>query len=149
MLDEPTNHLDFPAVVWLEKYLIDYESTLIIVSHDRSFLDNVVDTIVELEDNELNYFKGSFGDYQNKKAEAHRRQEKLYKDYKEKRAHIQEFIDKFRSNPKRVTILRAHLYIPRSLFEQFLEGETSIASILVLTCILNGENRSLSHFIVN
>lgn len=107
MLDEPTNHLDFPAVVWLEKYLIDYESTLIIVSHDRSFLDNVVDTIVELEDNELNYFKGSFGDYQSKKAEAHRRQEKLYKDYKEKRAHIQEFIDKFRSNPKRVTILRA------------------------------------------
>jgi len=119
MLDEPTNHLDFPAVVWLEKYLIDYESTLIIVSHDRSFLDNVVDTIVELEDNELNYFKGSFGDYQNKKAEAHRRQEKLYKDYKEKRAHIQEFIDKFRSNPKRAPQVQSRIKTLKAMKEVY------------------------------
>lgn len=82
---------------------------MIIVSHDRSFLDNVVQYIVELEDGKLTYFKGSFQDYQGKKILAMKQHEKAYADYKAKRAHIQEFVDKFRSNPKRAAQVQSRI----------------------------------------
>lgn len=60
LLDEPTNHLDFPAVLWLEEYLCKYEKTLIIVSHDRSFLNNVITDTVHYYQKQLNYYRGNY-----------------------------------------------------------------------------------------
>jgi len=60
LLDEPTNHLDFPAVLWLETFLKQYENTLVIVSHDRVFLDNVITDVIDFRDKALHYYKGDY-----------------------------------------------------------------------------------------
>lgn len=64
LLDEPTNHLDFPAVIWLEKYLNKCEHTVVIVSHDRMFLDNIITNVIEFRDKTLYYYKGNFTSYE-------------------------------------------------------------------------------------
>ncbi|MBM7616139.1 ribosomal protection-like ABC-F family protein [Alkaliphilus hydrothermalis] len=69
LLDEPTNHLDMESIEWLEEYLRDYKGIVIIVSHDRYFLDNVVDKIIEIEDMESETYKGNYTDYINQKEE--------------------------------------------------------------------------------
>ena len=63
LLDEPSNHLDFPAVVWLEKFFQEYEGTVVIVSHVRMFLNNVVTDIIDLCNSTLIYFLGYLGGY--------------------------------------------------------------------------------------
>jgi ATP-binding cassette subfamily F protein 3 len=56
LLDEPTNHLDLPSIQWVEKYIANYENAVVVVSHDRQFLDNVSTTTVEVANNKLNYY---------------------------------------------------------------------------------------------
>ena len=68
MLDEPTNHLDLPSIQWVEKYVQNYEGSVIVVSHDREFVDNVVDTIVEVSGAKLNYYAGDYSYYMEEKA---------------------------------------------------------------------------------
>jgi len=109
MLDEPTNHLDFPSVIWLERYLQNYENTLIVVSHDREFLNNVVTTVVELDDGNLTYYKGDFYSYQYQREKAYERHQKRYAEYTSKCKEIQKFIDKFRSNAKKAAQVQSRI----------------------------------------
>ena len=81
---EPTNHLDLEAVVWLESYLQSYENTLIIVSHDRNFLDGVVTDIVHLFNQKLNYYKGDYSTFEKTRKEALRQQRKAYEAQQQK-----------------------------------------------------------------
>ena len=74
MLDEPTNHLDLNAVIWLDNYLQGYKKTLLIVSHDQSFLDNVCTDIVHLDQCKLWYYKGNYSMF--KKMEQQKRKER-------------------------------------------------------------------------
>lgn len=69
ILDEPTNHLDFEMITWLENYLMNYKGALLVVTHDRYFLDRIVDKIVELENGELQEYSGSYQSYVTEKAE--------------------------------------------------------------------------------
>lgn len=69
LLDEPTNHLDLTSIEWLEGYIKEYKGTILIVSHDRYFLDNVVSKIIEIEDGKARMFKGNYTYYQREKAE--------------------------------------------------------------------------------
>merc|ERR1712002_287953 len=78
MLDEPTNHLDLNAVIWLDNYLQTYKKTLLIVSHDQSFLDNVCTDIIHLDQCKLWYYKGNYSMF--KKMEIQKRRERM-KDY--------------------------------------------------------------------
>lgn len=117
MLDEPTNHLDFPSVVWLENYLRDYDNTLVIVSHDREFLNNVVTTILEMDDGHLTYYKGNFQKYQSQKAGKRKRHAKQYKDYCAQVNKLQEFIDKFRANPKRAPQVQSRIKTLKAMEE--------------------------------
>ena len=80
ILDEPTNHLDIESIKWLEKYLIDYDGAIIVISHDRFFLDNVVNRIVELENKRLSSYSGNYTFYQKEKAERLEIQENAYKN---------------------------------------------------------------------
>lgn len=64
LLDEPTNHLDLEGIVWLQNYLNDYEGTVVVVSHDRAFLDVVVEEIIHLHQYQLNYYPGNFSDFE-------------------------------------------------------------------------------------
>jgi len=109
LLDEPTNHLDFPAVLWLESYLTRYEKTLIIVSHDRSFLNNVITDTVHCYQKQLNYYRGNYNTFEKVRAEKIKQMKREFEAQKAKRAHIQEFIDKFRYNAKRAALVQSRI----------------------------------------
>jgi len=87
MLDEPTNHLDLNAVIWLDNYLQQYKKTLLIVSHDQSFLDNVCSDIIHLDQCKLWYYKGNYSMF--KKMEQQKRRERI-KDYEKQEKRIKE-----------------------------------------------------------
>ena len=97
ILDEPTNHLDIESIKWLEKYLIDYNEALIIISHDRYFLDHVVNRIVELENKELISYSGNYSFYEVAKEERLTLQENRFKTQQKQIEQTKEFINKFRS----------------------------------------------------
>jgi len=109
LLDEPTNHLDFPAVIWLQKYLLKYTKTLVIVSHDRHFLNHVTTDIVHLHNKSLNYYKGDYDTFDKVRKEQMLAQKRAYEAYEAKRKHMQEFIDKFRFNAKRASLVQSRI----------------------------------------
>lgn len=109
MLDEPTNHLDLEAVLWLESYLTTYKHTLLVVSHDRGFLNEVCTDIVEFKKRKLSYYRGNFDRYVQLRDENTLNQQRQYNAYSEKRAHMMEFIDKFRANAKRASMVQSRI----------------------------------------
>lgn len=94
ILDEPTNHLDVKTLFWLEEYLSSYKGALLVVSHDRYFLDKTVNKIFELENKKIAEFKGNYSRYKILKAERVATQEKEYEKQREKIAHMQDYVDK-------------------------------------------------------
>lgn len=100
LLDEPTNHLDLDAVLWLEQWLIKYPGTLLIISHDRDFLDRVVEHIAHIFQQQLKVYTGNYSAFEKLRAEAQLQQQALYEKQKKKMAHLQSFIDRFRAGTK-------------------------------------------------
>ncbi|MBE5745495.1 MAG: ABC-F family ATP-binding cassette domain-containing protein [Clostridiales bacterium] len=94
ILDEPTNHLDMKTLFWLEEYLAAFKGAMLIVSHDRYFLDKLVTQIYELENKKLSVFKGNYSKYKTLKAEKVARLLKEYEKQQEERAHMQEYVDR-------------------------------------------------------
>lgn len=110
MLDEPTNHLDLPALIWLEAYIQDLtETTVIIVSHARDFLDATVDEIIHFQDQKLTYYKGNFEQFTTTKNEKDKNAKRAREGQLDKIAHVQKFIDKFRYNAKRATLVQSRI----------------------------------------
>jgi ATP-binding cassette subfamily F protein 3 len=97
LLDEPTNHLDLEAALWLEAFLARYRRTMILVSHDRRFLDEVVDHILALADQNLAVFSGGYSAYLRKRAETLVRNRTLKARQDSERARLQAFVDRFRA----------------------------------------------------
>ena len=97
LLDEPTNHLDLEAALWLESFLTRYRRTVILVSHDRRFLDEVVDHILALADQTLAIFNGGYSAYLRQREEALVRNRALKARQDTERARLQAFIDRFRA----------------------------------------------------
>ncbi|WP_242848162.1 ABC-F family ATP-binding cassette domain-containing protein [Ruminococcus sp. HUN007] len=92
ILDEPTNHLDFRTVMWLEDYLKDYKGALLIVSHDRYFLDKTVTSICEIENTVLTRYKGNYTNFTKLKAEAVTRQQKEYELQQKEIAKMEDYV---------------------------------------------------------
>ncbi|AIX49556.1 MULTISPECIES: ABC transporter ATP-binding protein [Pantoea] len=97
LLDEPTNHLDLDAVIWLERWLKSYEGTLILISHDRDFLDPVVDKIIHIEQQMLIEYTGNYSSFERQRVAKLAQQQALYQSQQEKVAHLQKYIDRFRA----------------------------------------------------
>jgi ATP-binding cassette subfamily F protein 3 len=97
LLDEPTNHLDLDATLWLENWLNRYKGTLIIISHDRDFLDNIVDRIVCLEQQKLDLYSGNYSAFERQRAEKLSQQQLSFEKQQERIAHIEDFIRRFRA----------------------------------------------------
>ncbi|MBE1300443.1 MAG: ATP-binding cassette domain-containing protein [Alteromonadaceae bacterium] len=95
LLDEPTNHLDLDAVLWLAKWLVGYQGTLVLISHDRDFLDATVQQILSLEQQTLQLYKGNFTSYEIQKAEKQRLQNIAAEKQMAQVAHLQKFVDRF------------------------------------------------------
>ncbi len=97
LLDEPTNHLDLDATLWLENWLNRYKGTLIIISHDRDFLDNIVDRIVCVEQQKLDSYSGNYSAFERQRAEKLAQQQLSFDKQQERIAHIEDFIRRFRA----------------------------------------------------
>jgi len=97
LLDEPTNHLDLDAVLWLEGWLKRYPGTLVVVSHDRDFLDGLIDHVVHVADRTMTLYRGNYSTFERTRAERLARQQSMYERQQRQVAHLHSFIDRFRA----------------------------------------------------
>ncbi len=97
LLDEPTNHLDLEAVLWLESWLRGYGGTLLLISHDRDFLDAVVTQVAHIEQGRLDLYSGNYSDFEQARAERLAQQQANYHRQQREVAHIQSFVDRFKA----------------------------------------------------
>jgi ATP-binding cassette subfamily F protein 3 len=96
LLDEPTNHLDLPAILWLERWLKRYEGILLVVSHDRDFLDQICTRIAHIENRTINLFTGNYSQFEKLRAEQLALQQAMYVRQQKQIKHMQSFVDRFR-----------------------------------------------------
>jgi ATP-binding cassette, subfamily F, member 3 len=97
LLDEPTNHLDVEAIVWLEEWLQAYEGTVLLISHDRNFLDETVGRILEINGGKLTLYTGSYTDFERQRAERLMQQQSMFEKQQRQINHIESFITRFRA----------------------------------------------------
>lgn len=103
LLDEPTNHLDLPTIEWLEGYLKSYDKAVIIVSHDRMFLDKVIDVTYEIEYHRIKRYPGNYTAFMKKKEEDLVKQEKDYEEQQKEIKRLTEWIEKWKNTPTKVS----------------------------------------------
>ncbi|RDB28588.1 putative ABC transporter ATP-binding protein C29A3.09c [Hypsizygus marmoreus] len=115
LLDEPSNHIDLNALAWLEDYLQTWPGTLLVVSHDRAFLDAVATDIVHQHSGRLDYYKGNFTQFYSTKSERDRNLRKEYDTQMEYRKHLQAFIDRWRYNANRAAQAQSKIKILEKL----------------------------------
>ncbi len=97
LLDEPTNHLDLDTVIWLERWLVQYQGTLILISHDRDFLDPIVNKILHIENQQLYEYSGDYSSFEIQRAAKLAQQTALYRQQQQKISHLQKYIDRFKA----------------------------------------------------
>ncbi|MBB4130662.1 MULTISPECIES: ABC-F family ATP-binding cassette domain-containing protein [unclassified Xanthomonas] len=103
LLDEPTNHLDMDAVLWLEQWLLKYPGTLLLISHDREFLDNVATHTLHLHGGTAKLYVGGYTDFERQRIEHLRQQQIAHDKEQAERAHLQSFIDRFKAQASKAT----------------------------------------------
>jgi ATP-binding cassette subfamily F protein 3 len=97
LLDEPTNHLDLDAVIWLQDWLCKYAGTLLLISHDRDFLDTITDHIVNIEQQKADIYTGNYSAFERMRAEKLAQQQSAFQKQQREIAHIQSFVDRFKA----------------------------------------------------
>ncbi|OUR91480.1 ABC transporter ATP-binding protein, partial [Cycloclasticus sp. 44_32_T64] len=97
LLDEPTNHLDLDAVIWLQEWLQNYAGTLLLISHDRDFLDAVVGHVLHIEQQNALLYTGNYSQFERARAERLAQQQSNYERQQKERAHMQSFVDRFKA----------------------------------------------------
>ncbi len=107
LLDEPTDHLDTGTVEWLEEYLRNYEKAVVVVSHDRYFLDRAADTVWELQDRSLTRYAGNYTAYRRQKQKNIRLQEKAWRNQQEEIERLENLVERFKHKPKKAAFARS------------------------------------------
>jgi len=97
LLDEPTNHLDLDAVIWLEAWLKSYKGTLLLISHDRDFLDNVADSIAHIENQAITLYSGNYSAFEVRRAEFLATQQSAFEKQQREVQHMQKFVERFKA----------------------------------------------------
>jgi ATP-binding cassette, subfamily F, member 3 len=150
LLDEPTNHLDLDAIIWLEDWLRHYPGTLLIISHDRDFLDGVVKVIVHIDSRKLRRYTGDYSSFETQRAQAVVLAAAQVERQARERAHLQSFIDRFRAKAtkarqaqSRMKMLAkmedlAPLHVAAPFSFEFREPERSPDPLLVLEEVAAG-----------
>ena len=142
LLDEPTNHLDLDAVIWLEKWLQRYDGTLLLISHDKTFIDSTVQHILSVEQQQLVNYTGNYSAFETQRAERIRLQNIEYQKQQDKIAHLESFITRFKAKASKAkqaqsrikqlermeTLLPAHASSP---FNFEFEAPTALPNPLV------------------
>lgn len=109
LLDEPTNHLDLDTIIWLEQWLKRFPGTVIIISHDRDFLDGVAEQIIHIEYQTTHSYKGNYTSFQRQRTEKRRLQQQTYAKEQQQRAHLQKFVDRFRAKANKAKQAQSRL----------------------------------------
>ena len=109
LLDEPTNHLDLDAVVWLEEWLNQCNRTVVLVSHDREFLDQVVTDIIHIEQQRLHQYKGNYSSFEGQRAARLQQQQAAANQAMARRAELQRFVDRFRAKASKAKQAQSRL----------------------------------------
>jgi len=109
LLDEPTNHLDLPSIKWIENYLHNYEGTVVIVSHDRYFLDGICEKIAEVHGSKINLYTGNFEDYVIQKAEREDLQRNQFKNQEKYIKEQEKLIDRFRAKASKAKMAQSRI----------------------------------------
>ncbi len=155
LLDEPTNHLDLDAIVWLEEWLKAYAGTLIVVSHDRDFIDGVAQVILHIDQEKLRRYAGDYSSFEKQRAQAVLLTQNLIEKQARERAHLQSFIDRFRAKAtkarqaqSRMKMLAkmedlAPLHAAAPFSFEFRDPERSPDPLLVLEDVSSGYGEKL------
>ncbi len=109
LLDEPTNHLDIEATLWLEEYLKNYKKAFVVVSHDRMFLDNVVNTVYEIENGKTHKYAGNYTRFAELKKERRAQQLKEYEAQQKEIGRLEDLVDRFRYKATKATMAQSKL----------------------------------------
>jgi ATP-binding cassette subfamily F protein 3 len=109
LLDEPTNHLDLPSIKWIENYLKDYKGTVVIVSHDRYFLDNVVNKIAEIAQQKITVYSGNYTFYLQEKTGREELQRSQFKNQQKYIKEQEKLIDRFRAKASKATMAQSRI----------------------------------------
>ena len=98
MLDEPTNHLDLISLLWLQRYLLNYSGAILMISHDRDFMDTLIETVIEIDPDAaaLNSYTGNYTSFLDQREKRYDQQVQAYRNQQKEIEHVQEFIDRFR-----------------------------------------------------
>ncbi|MBL4821646.1 MAG: ATP-binding cassette domain-containing protein [Gammaproteobacteria bacterium] len=109
LLDEPTNHLDLEATLWLEQWLIQYPGTLLMISHDREFLDKIVKYVVSFENRKLQLYKGNYSAYEKQRGERLALERALFEKQRRRRAEIESFVARFKAKASKAKQAQSRL----------------------------------------
>ncbi len=107
LMDEPTNHLDLPSIEWLEKYLIHYQGAVVVVSHDRYFLDRMVNKVVELYQQQLHFYTGNYSYYQTEKALRIDMQQKAYENQRDYIRQQEKVVERFKAKASKAAMAQS------------------------------------------
>ncbi len=114
LLDEPTNHLDLDALVWLEAWLKKYPGTMLVISHDREFLDAVTNVTLHIENGQLTRYGGNYSTFEDMRAEQMALQQAAFSRQQDKIAHLQEFINRFKAKASKAKQAQSRVKNSRS-----------------------------------
>lgn len=109
LLDEPTNHLDLDAVIWLQQWLKRFDGTLMLISHDRDFLDDVVGQILHIEQQKAKLYSGNYSSFERQRAEHLAQQDAQYQKQQREVAHLTKFVDRFRAKASKAKQAQSRL----------------------------------------
>lgn len=158
LLDEPTNHLDISAISWLEGYLREYKKAVVIVSHDRMFLDNVTNTVYEIEHGKITKYAGNYTRFTILKKEQREKQAKDYASQRKEIARLQQVVDRFKGKPTKTAMAQAKLkqiermepiespdaYDLRTFHADFEPEDIGVKDVLSVNSLTIGYDRPLS-----
>lgn len=150
IMDEPTNHLDLESIHWLENYLASYRGSVLIVSHDRYFLDRIATQVVEIDHGVVTSFPGNYSNYADKKAALRETQIRQYYNQQQEIKHQEAVIEKLKSFNREKSIKRAEsrekMLAKIERMEKPIEYEKSISFTLTPSCISGNDVLSVKHF---
>ena len=109
LLDEPTNHLDLDAVIWLQRWLKRFDGTLVLISHDRDFLDDVIGQIIHIEHQKAKLYSGNYSAFERQRAEHLAQQDAQYQKQQKEVAHLTSFVDRFRAKASKAKQAQSRL----------------------------------------
>lgn len=158
LLDEPTNHLDMDAINWLEDYLKDYDRAVVIVSHDRMFLDRIVDVVYEIEYRTATRYPGNYSAFVTRKRLNFEKQKKDYEQQQKEIARLQTLVEKFKNKPTKVAMTRSKLkqiehmvkieaparYDLKSFHANFTPARESVTDVLTVENLQIGYDKALA-----